>query len=136
MTAGQIYQHDDVQGGDRKIKSLAEIHRSENPEWFKMYSVHTIFTEHYHPDLVALLKESCARKEEAPEGWMTANQIAQCDDVQGKSEKIKSLAEIHRSENPEWFKMYSVYTMFIEHYHPELVSILKEKCKRTKINNN
>ena len=130
MTAGQIAQCDDVQGGDRKIKSLAEIHRSENPEWFKMYSTGNIFTEHYHPELVSILKEKQARKELAPNGWMTASQIAQCDDVQGNTKTIKSLAEVYHPENPEWFKIYWAHTMFTEHYHPELVSILKEKCKR------
>jgi len=130
FTAGQILQFSDVRGGLLKIKSLAEEHRGEHPEWFKMYMTSSLFSEHYHPELVAILKELCVRTEEAPNGWFTAGQIAQFDDVQGDYIKIKNLAEEYRSAHSEWFVIYRIASQFAEHYHPELVAILKEKCAR------
>ncbi|MCF7831580.1 MAG: DEAD/DEAH box helicase family protein [Candidatus Pacebacteria bacterium] len=126
FTASQITRMDDVQGQLDQVKALAEIYRSRCSLWFMMYLSGPNWTEHYAPDLVAILKKQCARKKQAPEGWMTASQIGQMDDVWSGDVLIKNLAEIHRSNHPDWFGMYFSGNNFTEHYAPDLVDILKE----------
>jgi superfamily II DNA or RNA helicase len=129
-TASQIGYFDDVQGGGTRVKTLAETYRKEHPDWFRMYMAGSQFTEHYAPDLVAILKKQCARKEQAPEGWYTPNQIIKMNDVQGEYRKIKTLAETYHKEHPDWFRMYLTGVSFVEHYAPDLVAILKKQCAR------
>jgi superfamily II DNA or RNA helicase len=72
-------------------------------------------------------------RESVPVGWVTANQIAKLPNIQGKDTKIKFLANAYRESNPLWFKDYWINSLFAEHYHPKLVSLLKKLAKRGEI---
>jgi hypothetical protein len=131
FTVSQIANLKGVQGDGIKVKKLAEEYRDINPSWFKEYRAGSIFTEHYAPPLVAILRKLCAKKEKAPEGWFTASQIKDFDDVQGEYSKIKELAESYRKTNPDWFKVYtSENKKSVEHYAPSLVTILRKLCAK------
>ncbi len=130
MSSGQIGDLPDIQGGKEGVKLAAETHRKKHPKWFKHYHVSNNFAEHYHPDLVNILKEQCARKEKAPKGWMTVAQVAALSDVQGGDVKVKLVAKQYRKSHSKWFKQYMGGYHFTEHFHPDLVNILKEQCAR------
>ncbi|MCC7469977.1 MAG: DEAD/DEAH box helicase family protein [Bacteroidetes bacterium] len=126
MTAGQISRLPNVQGKIKKVYTAAETRRTTNPEWFKFYVAGSKPTLHYNPDLVTILKKQFSRKERAPDGWMTHIQISRLGSVRGERGVVKTAAESYRQDHPEWFKMYMSGVHYYEHYHPDLVEILKK----------
>ncbi len=129
-SGGQIIAFDDVSVGGATVKDFAETYRTEHPEWFGIYGPR--LSQYYAPELVVILREKFSKKQKAPKGWFTVNQITGFPDVQGGYNRIKRLAETYRTEHPEWFKVYRTSTQKTEHCAPELVAILKDLCKKTK----
>jgi len=129
LTASSLGNSIVTQGGRDKIIDIAEKYRKNHPEWFMFYYVNSVSstTEHYHPDLVTILKGLCAKKEKAPKGWMTASKIYDSYKIQGAVRRIKKFALKYKEDYPEWFMMYmSGKTRYTEHYHPNLVRIIKK----------
>lgn len=130
MTNIQISRLSSVKAERETVKDTADSYRRDHPEWFKMYMTGAHFHEHYHPDLVKIVKEKLAPKENPPEGWMTVGQISESADVCASRAEIKKFAEAYRESNPEWFKTYLNVQLPVEHFHPDLAVIVKDKFVR------
>lgn len=107
------------------IKNYVELFRKEAPEWYERQRVSNgKAAEHYHPDLV---KKIVSHFESAPkkkQGWESSNSLKEITNVGVK--KIKKYIEQFRLENPDWFEVQKTAGNITEHYHPDLVKIIKE----------
>lgn len=45
---------------DVTIKNFAEKFRTEHPEWFEIQKTPSLVSEHYHPELAAIIKNHFA----------------------------------------------------------------------------
>jgi len=112
--------------GETKTKGIAQKYKNEHPDWFGNYlGVSNRITEHYSPELVAIIKEEVDKQEKAPEGWMTNRALAGILKI-GK-ERASRLANNYRGEHSYWFKEYiSLSNQVTEHYSPELIEKIKK----------
>lgn len=129
-TANNLYKDPRFPIGPERLKEIAEKYRSKNPKWFGRYLTGRHFVECYALPLVEKLAEECSKRKPAPPGWMTSKSIGGLPQVLGGHTKIKNLAEKYRKKNPKWFGTFLTGTLFVEHYHPDLVKILKKLCAR------
>ncbi len=111
------------------IKKHAEQHRDEHPEWFKAYlddNSNRVW-EHFHPDLIKLLRAQAQEYEPAPAGWMTFTAIAK--KLPRSAVFLTSRAEKYRGSHPEWFHKYLNHrNQPGEHIHPDLVALLRKEA--------
>ena len=63
--------------------------------------------------------------EQAPEGWLTKNGLAQ--ELKISYETINKIADKHRATHPNWFHVYMTATGLQEHFSPELCDIIRNK---------
>lgn len=130
ITANNLYKDPRFPIGPKRLKDLAETYRLKHPEWFNKYLTGKHFVEFYSPELVIELAKECGKRKAAPSGWMTAKRIGGLPDIVGGHSKIKDLAEGYRENNPGWFGNFLTGTLFVEHYHPDLVKILLKLCAK------
>ncbi len=125
MTNGELFNELDVD--ETTVKNRADRYRASHPDWFRVYKNKTNKpTEHYSPELAAIIKRDIVSYEYAPEGWHITNELAEGLGVSARS--IQNEAERHRFAHPDWFKKYKVRMgRVLEHYSPELISIIKAK---------
>lgn len=127
----------------RLIARTYDSYRQSNPEWFGMYSSpNGKEAEFFHPELVQMIVNELRKRELAPEGWR--NVLAFSNEMKAEMERtgqkmvfsrneVKRAAEAHRSTHPEWFRKFKAASgtgPFVEHYHPDLLKLLKEELKR------
>ena len=109
-------------GIDRStVKRIASYWREEKPDWSRIYKDRSNKpAEHYHPELVELIRAELGRYELAPEGWETKSRLAR---ESGKAHgTVQRIGELFREEHPEWFQIYKDRGhRLVEHYSPELV---------------
>jgi|GEM_PF-1512642 len=107
---------------DRTIRVFAEKYRKTHQEWFEDYKVRSKDIEHYHPDLVLLIKDKFKENkitETAPEGWQTISTLTKNKGY--AYETIEKIAERFQDSKPEWFADYKARTKIAKHYHPDLI---------------
>ncbi|TAN33388.1 hypothetical protein EPN28_02460, partial [Patescibacteria group bacterium] len=112
------------------IKLLAAPHRHSHPEWFQMYLEKSSKSarEHFHPDLINLIKRNIEERELAPEGWMTNREVAK--EMNTGCKTIADMADHYRSSHPEWFKIYlDKAHKPNEHFHPDLINLIKRNIE-------
>jgi FMN-dependent NADH-azoreductase/signal recognition particle subunit SEC65 len=111
------------------VKRIAEAYRKEHPEWFREFpNLSNRPSEHYHPDLVAIIKKEIQSREKAPEGWMIKTSLAESLGVSWDT--VRKAADAYRKNHPEWFRDFlDLSSKPIEHYHPDLVAKLSEELK-------
>ena len=112
----------------KRVNQFLETH----PQWFKDFRMDNgQIGQHYHPDLVAKIKEELAsRPESAPEGWLTNYNLALECGVAFKT--VSTRAGIYREEHPEWFQYYlDKVNRTTEYYHPELIARIKKDFAST-----
>lgn len=110
------------------IKRMASEYRKLFPD-----NVHSFPTtrggekEYFSPHIITFLKESDT--EYAPDGWITARDIANQQEV--SVETVKRRAEIHSETHPEWFQAYkSRHTEKVyDYYSPELSAVVIVEIK-------
>ncbi len=107
---------------DRIVEPLKETH----PEWFRSFKNKTGMGEYFSPELVSIVREELEKYKKAPEGWEV---ISTLEELTGKSGGfISKTIEPYRETHPEWFKDYlSKRSKILEHYAPELITILKKE---------
>lgn len=107
------------------IKNFAERYRTEHPEWFEIQKPKDgPSAEFFNPELISLLiKEINLNKK--IEGWDTASNIA-FNYLKTGFVSIKNFTEQYRKDHPDWFKIQKTGSKMTEHYHPDLVKIIKE----------
>lgn len=120
MSANQLQK--ELRTTSATIKVFVEQYREGNPNWFQ-YSKSSKITEHYHPDLIEIIRKELT-KLEAPNNWQTPNQLA--ERIKRASDTISNFADGYRQTNPEWFKKFKTGRAFAEHYDPNLVKIIIE----------
>ncbi len=67
---------------------------------------------------------------EAPEGWFTASSLNK--EIR-RLIQINSTADKYRESHPEWFEIYRTGPLPAEHFHPDLVSKIKEELMVEKV---
>jgi len=119
-----------VETSEWLVQKIAEPFRATHPQWFKEYSDRrNHLLEHYHPDLISLIKQSLKERGElAPAGWMTNGGLAKSLGVNYKL--VKNIADSFKPTYPESFKEYvdTSGNLFI-HFSPNLVAMIKQKIK-------
>lgn len=103
------------------IKTFVEKYRENNPDWFRDIKTHSHTAEHYHPELVEIIRENLT-KTEASDNWQTTLELAK--NIKRDYYTIQKVAEGYRDKKPEWFKKFKSGAMFVEHYHPELIEVI------------
>lgn len=90
------------------VKTLADNHRKEHPEWFQNYLGPTkAITEYLHPNLVEIIRNAInSRHEKAPEGWVTHNSIISNFNI--SSTLLDTILKPYKQEHPEWFGKYAL----------------------------
>src|SRR3989338_4337557 len=63
--------------------------------------------------------------EQAPEGWLTKNGLAQ--ELKISYETINKIADKYRATHPDWFHIYIVASGLREHFSPQLCDIIRNK---------
>ncbi len=122
--------------GRESIKKFAEQFRTEHPEWFERQKNKTQTAEYYHPDLVTKITEHFTAIPQKRDGWESASSLSAMLSVASKT--TKEYVEQFRAGHPEWFEVQKPNGRggTAEHYHPELVEIIKQKFPmRTKGSN-
>ncbi|MDQ5938449.1 MAG: hypothetical protein QG642_139 [Patescibacteria group bacterium] len=109
------------------IKKLAEQYRESHPEWFVNFLAGKKEREHYHPELIELIKKNLLQLE-APVGWATSEKIA--SEIKKSPVTIKKAAEQYRESHPEWFGNFWAGKQNTEYYHPELIEIISKNLLR------
>lgn len=120
------------------VKKFVDKYRESNPEWFKNYA-HApkgYVVEHFHPELVAEIKEEMLRYEpgppygSSPEGWMETRNLAK--ELNFGEKALRSKLNRYRTSNPEWFRQYISHrsSRVTEHFHPDLVAKIREELGR------
>lgn len=117
---------------DALVSRLAEQYREEHPDWFQLYrSDQGRVLEHYHPDLIQVIREGAHRYETAPDGWETAGSLAAKLGI--KQPKARELAEQHSESYPEEFREYKTKGGGIRrHYGPRIVEIVRSYVELNK----
>lgn len=111
------------------IAAFVEHYRSSHPDWFQIFKTRTHKAEHYHPQLVAIIKDNLT-KPKAPDGWATAYQLARR--TKHVYRTIQNAAEPYRANHTDWFHKYQSSSHFVEHYHPDLLRIIEENLTMDK----
>lgn len=131
----QLYKRSDIQGTRSKVRGLIDSYRAEHPEWFHTYpsNLGGRASEHYHPDLIAILRKLCVRKTKAPEGWFTISQILRMTNVSVGAKNLKIFLDDLRKNHNNWFKVYNSKkgNKPSEHFHPDLVSLIENTFRKT-----
>lgn len=119
--------------GHHTVKTIAEKHLIDHPEWSSLFKNRGRVFEYYHPDLVQNIKEEVGHI--APEGWLTIRGLSK---ALGYSEGVvKKLAVSHRESMPEGVKIFrgprgGKGARLREHYHPSIIdSVMKDLENRS-----
>lgn len=111
------------------VQYITDQYKDEHPEWFKKYRDSAGKpNKHYHPDLVAIVREEVRKREQAPEGWMPAGRLV--DSLGADYKTIRRTADRHRDQHPEWFRHFYSVTGKFEFYHPDLVEIIRDEVAK------
>lgn len=110
-----------------------EVHkyREGHPEWFGTYlDKMGRIQEFYSPELINIVRNLMASKQEAPEGWKSLQSLVKST---GKAiHTIQRRGEIYKKEHPDWIKIYSGYHgQQSEFYSPELVGVILKSFEVT-----
>jgi SWI/SNF-related matrix-associated actin-dependent regulator 1 of chromatin subfamily A len=113
------------------ISAIADPYLSSHAEWFKKYRVANskgTLQEHLSPELIAKIEDEYAKREDAPQGWLTSGALA--EKLNTTISTVQNRAERYRKENPEWFKNYNTPRVpNREHYAPQLVKNIEDLLK-------
>ncbi len=114
------------------LRNLAEKFRVSNPEWFREFlNKAGGKSDHYSPELVAVLKEEFDKRIERPFGWKTENEVS--DNLNTSHLVVRRIANAYRSDNSLWFQFYKDRSgKFSEHYAPELIDRIKAELQDRK----
>lgn len=115
------------------LKKYAEKYRPSHSDQFKELRIERIgaFREHISPELAEILFNEYGKTEAAPGDWLTAEKFHKIAGID--KDIIKQLAENYREDYPEWFGFYKNKSgQKAEHYHPDLLRIIKEEFKKSK----
>lgn len=112
------------------ILEFVKDHRIKNPQWFDYPWVLNRYIEHYHPDLVQIIKNYFKNLYlDPPDGWRTKSQIAKeiysGNSSGDRNRMIVTFAESFRLNHLEWFGFFWAKKRIREHYHPDLVKLIK-----------
>ena len=132
MTTNKLYTVEKI-SSDRTIKQYVEQYREKHKEWFKFYIAdEQVPAEHFHPDLVALIRKDLGNRVEAPKGkgWMTLTAFRKAGIT--TVEAARNFVSKYRISNPEWFADYWNKGQVREHYHPDLVQKIKDHYAKKK----
>lgn len=112
------------------LRKMVDAYRASHKEWFKKYkNKKHIVKEHYHPDLVSIIKREVSSREKAPEGWKTLYGAAQALNVSRTF--LQAHIKSFRSSNPEWFKnFYNEDGRQLEHFHPDLIEEVRSMLEK------
>ncbi len=110
------------------IRNYAEEFRKLHPKWFEVQSIKPHNTEHYSPELVALIVENFGKISKKKAGW--ESYISLAVNCKKSINLIKNYAEESRELHPEWFEAQRNGTRNIEHYSPELVEKIIQHFRR------
>lgn len=110
--------------GSNFLETLIKPYKMTNPEWFKKYIGGHVYSTHFAPELVALVKEKANEYQYAPEGWMTVSKLARklgtaYDTI---DVKIKKIIEQHPDQTGEYLDNFNKLLRF---YSPEVVRIVR-----------
>ncbi len=117
----------------KTVNNFVDQYRETNPEWFRLFRNGTRVAEAFHPDLIAIIEEKIVL-EKVPEGWMTASMLISQDGMVW--ETINNFVNQYRETNPEWFGKFKSGSNITEAFHPELISIIREKIIVEKVPEN
>lgn len=114
------------------IRRVVEQSRADHPDWIHFYqSENKKYIEHYHPDLVFLIRRLASeRSEKAPEGWRSISSIAKQYGVDW--ETLARIAEKYRHEYKDQIKTFPVTGGFAEHFHPDIVKRIESEIGKKK----
>lgn len=109
------------------VARIAKSYREDHPDWFRVFlDKKRENSEHYHPDLVALIKAELQKFEYPPEGWMVSMEVGKLLKVNYAA--IQRRASAYRESHPEWFKQFREKSkmVMLEYYHPDLIAQIKK----------
>lgn len=108
------------------VRSVANKHRKEHPEWFQVYlDSSNKQREHYAPDLVTSIKKTFEQYTYTPVDWLPVSRLTR--QLGYYYEGIRRIAELTRETHPEWFRQHRTKAGIREVYSPELVNLIKEQ---------
>jgi plasmid maintenance system antidote protein VapI len=130
MTNGGLSAELNVAGNT--ALSIADQYRKNHPEWFIFYKSKAGYvTEHYAPKLIIKIKEVLAKRQDAPEGWITNSSLILELNVDFYT--ISKIVDQYRKNHPEWFGNYkSKIGSLAEHFAPELIAKIKKQLAERK----
>lgn len=119
--------------GAERITRIANAHRDSHPEWFHTYSLsqRKYNVEHYHPELVNLVRDEIRKIEVANPEWRTKTELAV--NLSVTTTTVAKVAESYREEHPEWFAERKNSTTgkgsgkVLEYYHPDLTAAIQQQ---------
>lgn len=110
---------------EKQITRIAEEYREKHPEWFKeYYNLGGGVSEHYAPELIALVQKKFENITPPPEGWMNATQAAR--ETKTGHRLFKMMVQKYTEQFPDKFGFFqSTKKDPIEFYSPEIVDMVK-----------
>lgn len=122
------------------IDGMSDSYRKRHSQDFDIFvDPQGKLLQYHSPNLSSAIEEKLNKRESAPAGWVTREDIIEeLDREMGTSLDKKSLniiIEPYRKEHPEWFKMYlhqlSGRKSFkeVEHVSPQLAQIARDKIR-------
>ncbi len=107
------------------VTRRVEQYRAEHPEWFGIYLDRSKRPrEYYAPELITLLNQENEKVTPPPEGWLTANAVA--EQLGRSGTWVIQAAERARLDHPDWFRTHlDVIGNLREHYAPSLIEFIK-----------
>lgn len=118
------------------------LYGKKEEDWVGSYvDVTGKHSKHLHPELIKLVAEELDGRETAPEGWLTNHALSEILKKEQEAGKriihrratIREVIKKYRGTNPEWFKTFKTnyFPSFLkEHFHPDLVEIIKKELTR------
>jgi superfamily II DNA or RNA helicase len=109
-----------------QFNDFIKPYKNSYPDWFKIFFAHGSYTEHYHPDLITLIKTEFSIKirKLPPKNWKTSYEISRQENVTLARQTIEKKANGYRFSNQNWFDEFLIGNRLIEYYHPNLVEII------------
>lgn len=129
--------------GYENILSIASDFREEHEDWFRDYRIRVSIrgqkdspekkagyvSEHFHPDLVRVIRERAVEAENIPTGWFSLGDLARELRCAPKV-LVRIISEYQDDEHAHWFGKFpnpNRHYKYEEYYGPELARIVRER---------